>query len=143
MKGKLDKKTVVAAVAVVLLVIASYFVWNYFLYLEYLKEIVHETERWAVIEDLDAHHIAVEPTSDEVWNQLVRLHQNGTSKWIGGIVEEYDNKWRFRFKPESITIAEVTAEGLQATIQYISETLDYWLDLGRAYIDARVTEIHE
>ena len=49
----------------------------------------------------------------------------------------------FRFKPETVAVAEVTAEGLQATIQYISENLDYWLDLGLAYVDAKVTEIHD
>jgi len=52
-------------------------------------------------------------------------------------------KWGFRFKPETVAVAEVTAEGLQATIQYISENLDYWLDLGWAYVDAKVTEIHQ
>jgi len=44
----------------------------------------------------------------------------------------------FRFKPETVTVAEVTAGGLQATIQYISENLNYWLDLGWAYVDAIV-----
>lgn len=143
MKGKLSSKVLLAAVALVMLVIASYFVWNYLNYLECLKEIVHETGRWAVIEDLNGHHIAVEPVSEEVWNQLVGLYQNGTRMWIGGIVEEYRNKWGFRFKPETITVAEVTAEGLQATIQYMSENLDYWLDLGWAYVSAKVTEIHD
>lgn len=58
-------------------------------------------------------------------------------------MEEYGGKWGFRFKPETVTVAEVTAEGLQATIQYVSENLNYWLDLGWAYVDAIVTEIHE
>ena len=135
---------ILAVAALVLLAVATIvLVWNYVNYLDYLREIVHETERWAVIEDLNGHHIAVEPASDDVWNQLVRLNGNGTSMWIGGIVEEYGNKWGFRFKPETVAVAEVTAEGLQATIQYISENLDYWLDLGLAYVDAKVTEIHD
>ncbi|MFB0504020.1 MAG: hypothetical protein ACETWE_09320 [Candidatus Bathyarchaeia archaeon] len=138
------KKMILAVAALVLLAVATIvLVWNYVNYLDYLREIVHETERWAVIEDLNGHHIAVEPTSDDVWNQLVRLNENGTSMWIGGIVEEYSNKWGFRFKPETLAVAEVTAEGLQATIQYISENLDYWLDLGWAYVDAKVTDIHQ
>lgn len=138
------KKMILAVAALVLLAVATIvLVWNYVNYLDYLREIVHETERWAVIEDLNGHHIAVEPTSDDVWNQLVRLNENGTSMWIGGIVEEYGNKWGFRFKPETLAVAEVTAEGLQATIQYISENLDYWLDLGWAYVDAKVTDIHQ
>ena len=54
---------------------------------------------------------------------------------------EYDNRWGFRFDPNNVTVAEFTAEGLQATIRYISENLDYWLD-GWAYVHAKVTEIH-
>ena len=137
------KRTILPVVALVALAAAIVLVWNYVNYLDYLSEIVHETERWAVIEDLNGHHIAVEPTSDDVWNQLVRLNENGTSMWIGGVVEEYGNKWGFRFRPETVAVAEVTAEGLQATIQYISENLDYWLDLGWAHVDAKVTEIHQ
>ncbi|MDH5439436.1 MAG: hypothetical protein OEZ48_00695 [Candidatus Bathyarchaeota archaeon] len=138
------KRTILAVAALVLLAIATILlVWNYVNYLDYLSEIVHETERWAVIEDLNGHHVAVEPTSDDVWNQLVRLNENGTSMWIGGVVEEYGSKWGFRFKPETVAVAEVTAEGLQATIQYIGENLNYWLDLEWAYVDAKVTEIHQ
>ena len=112
-------------------------------YVEYLKETVHETGRWAVIEDIDGHHLTVEPTSEEVWSQVVGLYHNGTRMWIGGIVEEYHNRSGFRFKPETVTIAQFTAEGLEATIQYISEDLDYWLDLGWAYVSAKVIEIHD
>lgn len=138
----MKNRTVLAGIAIVMLVVSSYLVWSYLNHLEYLKEIVHDTDRWAVIEDVNGHHLAVEPISDEVWNQLVELYENGTRMWVGGKVEEYENKWGFRFKPENITIAEVTAEGLQATIQYISENLDYWLDLGLAYVDSKVTGIH-
>ncbi|RLI44705.1 hypothetical protein DRO69_06755 [Candidatus Bathyarchaeota archaeon] len=101
----------------------------------------HDTDRWAVIEDINRDRIAVETVSDEVWSQLTQLNQNETRMWIGGIVSDYDNKWGFRFDPETITVAEVTAEGLQATIRYISENLDYWLGEW-AYVNAKVIEIH-
>ena len=133
-----EKKRLFVAVAALISVIASILVWNY---LDRLHALKHETDRWAVIEDVNGGCIAVEPTSDMVWEQLVQLYENKTVRWIGGIVEEYDNKWGFRFKPENITIAEVTAEGLQATIRYISENLDYWLELGWAYVSARIAEI--
>ncbi len=139
----LKTRIVFAVFTIAVVVLASYLAWNYMNYLEYLKETVHETSRWAVIEDSHGQHIAVEPTSDEVWNQLVGLYHNKTEKWIGGIVEKFDNKWGFRFKPENITIADITAEGLQTWIQDISENLDYWLGLGWAYVHAKVTEIHE
>lgn len=101
----------------------------------------HETERWAVIEDIKGDRMAVEPVSDEVWSQLVHLRQSGGSMWAGGIVRKYDNKWGFRFDPETVTVAEVTAEGLQSTIRMISDDLDYWLG-GWAYVGARVVEAH-
>jgi hypothetical protein len=40
-----------------------------------------------------------------------------------------------------VTVAEVTAEGLQGTISYISENMDYWLN-GWAYVSSKVVEIH-
>lgn len=132
-------KRLVVTVAVLALVItvAGVLVWNY---LDELYALKHETDRWAVIEDVNGDRIVVEPASDMVWEQLVQLHQNKTKRLIGGIVEEYDNKWGFRFKPGNVTVAEFTAEGLQATIKYISENMDYWLN-GWAYVPARVAEI--
>ena len=65
--------------------------------------------------------------------------------WIGGIIEEYDNYWGFRFNPDTIVIAEITIEGAQATIQFISDDLDYWSNTwqNEAYVFAQVTQIHE
>ncbi|MCW4019895.1 MAG: hypothetical protein NWF14_01510 [Candidatus Bathyarchaeota archaeon] len=127
---------------VTVLIIDGALVWHYLRYQDYLSEIVHETDRWAVIEDVQGNHLAVEPTSGEVWNVLVELHQNQTEMWVGGAVERYENKWGFRLRPENITVAQFTAEGLQATIQFVSENLDYWLNLGLVYIGSKVIEIH-
>jgi hypothetical protein len=110
-------------------------------YADTLNALKHETKRWAVIEDINGYRMAVEPFIDHVWSELVELGRNGTRKWVGGIVERYDNKWGFRFKPESVTVAEVTVEGLQATIEYISTHMDYWLD-SWAYVSAKVVEVH-
>ena len=65
--------------------------------------------------------------------------------WIGGIVEEYDNYWGFRFRPDTIIIAEITIEGAQSNIQGISEDLNYWMNVWKkqAYVLAKVSEIHE
>ena len=139
----MNKLIVYVVVALIALSAAGHLVWRHVNYLDYLNEVVHETERWGVIEDINGDHLSIETTSDETWNQLVNLHQNGTRMWIGGIAEEYSNKWGFRLKPKNITVAQVTAEGLQATIQFISENLDYWLNLGWTYVSAKVTEIHE
>lgn len=57
-------------------------------------------------------------------------------------MEKYNNTWAFRFKPENLTVAEITVEGLQTTIRDISENLNYGLGLRVAYVDGKVTEIH-
>jgi len=129
--------TVLAIIMVA--VILSVAVWAN--YVDSLNAVKHETNRWAVIEDINRDRMAVEPIDDHVWLELVQLNQNGTRMFVGGIVERYDNKWGFRFKPESIRVAEFTAEGLQGTIRYISENIDYWLN-GWAYVSAKVVEIH-
>jgi len=134
----MKKLVITIAVFALVITVAGALVWRY---LDELHAVKHETERWAVIEDVNGDHIAVEPASDTVWEQLVQLCQNKTKRLIGGIVEEYDNKWGFGFKPGNVTVAEFTAEGLQATIIYISENIDYWLN-GWAYVSAKVTEIH-
>jgi len=97
--------------------------------------------RWAMIEDVNSDCIKVETNSDEVWAKLVQLYQNGSERWIGGIVERYENEWGFRFDPDTIMVAEVTIEVWQTTIRGISENLDYWLG-EMAVVGARVIEIH-
>ena len=112
------------------------------MHFEYTSQTEHETDRWAVIQDVNGDRLAVEPVSEEVWSELVQLHWNGTGMFVGGIVERSSNKWGFRFKPDTVTVAQVTAEGLQAKIRDISTNIDDWLDLGWAYVGAHVVEIH-
>jgi len=107
-----------------------------------LNPIEHETSRWAVIEDSNRDRIAIEPTSDQVWSALVLLQQKGTRSLIGGIVERHGNRWGFRFKPDTVRIVEFTAEGLQATLKLISSDIDYWVNLGYAYVSAKVVDVH-
>lgn len=130
---------------IVAIVIGVYFVWSYMNYVDYLGKTVHETDRWAVIMDSKGDIISVETISDGVWSQLVGLHQNQTEMWIGGVVEEYNNTWGFRFKPDTITIAQITIEAAQSNIRGISEDLDYWMNswAKETYVWAEVTEIHE
>lgn len=133
------RKWVMVSVVVLVIAVVSLIVfWTYVTADNALK---HDTDRWAVIQDVNSDRIAVEPTSNQTWSQLSQLYSNKSVRWVGGIVEAYGNGWGFRFKPENVTAAEATAEGLQATIKYISENLDYWLG-GWAYVSASVTEIH-
>jgi len=123
----------------VVVLILSAAVWAR--YVDSLNAVKHETNRWAVIEDFNGDRMAVEPISDHIWSELVRLNQNGTRMFVGGIVERYDNKWGFRFKPDTVTVAQITAEGLQGTIEYISTHIDDWLN-GWGYVSSKVVEIH-
>ena len=111
----------------------------------YSEKTKHDTDTWAVIEDSKGDIIAIETTKHSVWDTIVNLHNNQTEIWIGGIVEEYDNHWGFRFRPDTTVIAEITIEGAQSTIQGISEDLNYWIiTWGKeAYVFSKVVERHE
>jgi len=140
----MKNRIILAGIILIAVFIASYLVWDYMNYLDYLSMVVHDTDRWAVIMDSHGDIIAVETTEDEVWGTLVNLYQNRSEMWIGGIVEEYGNKWGFRFKPETIIVAEQTAEGAQTWIKGLSEDLDYWINTwGRhTYVLGKVVEVH-
>jgi len=137
--ARLKRWLVGAAVLTIIVAAIGVAVWMN--HVDTLKTLKHETNRWAVIQDVNGDKIAVEPVNNDTWSELVQLHQNGTKRFVGGIVEKYDNKWGFRFKPNTVTVAEVTAEGLQATIRYISENINDWLN-GWAYVSSKVIETH-
>lgn len=130
-------------VLVALLVVVSSALVLTWTHLEYSSATRHDSDRWAVLQDVEGTLLAVEPTSDGVWHHLVALHANGSRMWVGGVVQRYENKWGFRFAPETIIVAQATIEGAQATIRYISENLEYWLTFGIAYVGAVVLEVHE
>ncbi len=111
----------------------------------YPSKTKHDTLRWIVIVDSHEDIIAVETSSREVWDTLKALYLNQTEMWIGGIVEEYNNYWGFRFRPDSIVVAEITIEGAQSNIQGIGGDLNYWLNVWskQVYVLATVSELHE
>jgi hypothetical protein len=141
----LVRKDILAIAIFVLAVVIISGVLIYWNDLDQQLKTKHETNRWAVITDSKGDFIAVETTSLEVWNDLKNLKEKQTELWIGGIIEEYDNYWEFRFNPDTIITAEITIEGSQATIQSISEGPDYWMNTwqNQVYVFAEVTEIHE
>jgi len=112
---------------------------------DYHSKTKHEAQRWAVIVDSHGDVIAVETTDQVVWDTLKALGLNQTEMWVGGVVEEYNNYWGFRFKPASIVVAEITIEGAQSNIRGISRDLDYWINVWstQAYVLARISELHE
>lgn len=127
---------------VTLMIVSALVWWNSFVDVAASAE-----NRIAIIEDVNGDRIGVEPTSDEVWNRLVELYHTRDKMWIGGVVEVFifirpdpNYSWGFRFKPETVIVAEITAEGLQTTIRDICENLDYWRQLGQAYVFANVVD---
>ena len=139
------RKDILATATFVIAVVIISGVLIYWNNLDQQPKTKHETNRWAVITDSKGDIIAMETSSLTVWNDLKSLEENQTQLWIGGIIEEYDNYWEFRFNPDTIITAEITIEGAQATIQFISEDIDYWINTwqNQAYVFAQVTEIHE
>ena len=127
------------------IVIIAFLIFTYWINSDNSNKTKHETNRWAVITDSKDDIIAVETSDSNVWDTLTNLNTNQTEMWIGGIIEEYDNYWGFRFDPDTIVIAEVTIEGAQSNIRAISEDLNYWINIWQkqAYVFAEVAEIHE
>lgn len=109
-----------------------------------------EPERWAMIEDEEGDRMAVVAT--RAWAQLVEMNKSGTIKYVGGVIEEYDNEWGFRFNPNSTKVYSLTGypPGFsmpESTIREISQNLNAYLDPDRqvvpfTYIKARVVEIY-
>ena len=137
------RKSILLVGIIVIVVLLSSF--GYMNHLDYQSKTVHETKRWAVVKDSKGDIISLETMNDQVWHQLVDLHQNQTKMWIGGVVERYNNAWGFRFKPGTIIIAQITIEAAQSNIKGISQDLDYWINTWsrETYVLARVAEIHQ
>jgi hypothetical protein len=141
----LSRKTFLLLIIIFSFLIIGIFVLYYWSNADYLSKTKHETDSWAVVSDSKEDIIAVETVDPDIWISLKNLMENQTEMWIGGVVEEYDNFWGFRFKPDTIIIAEITIEGAQSNIRGISQDLEYWIEIWgkQAYVFAKVEEIHE
>ena len=138
-------KLVLTGVVIIIIALVGFSTSVYFRGLDYASKTKHETNVWAVIEDSKGDVMAVETVNPNVWSTLFNLLNNQTEMWIGGIVEEYDSHWGFRFKPDTIVVAQITIEGAQSNIQGISGDLNYWKNIWKkeAYVLSTVIEIHE
>jgi hypothetical protein len=141
----MKKSLVFLVVTIIIIITVSFSIWVYWGSVGYSDKIRHETDSWVVIEDSKGDVMAVETTEPGVWDDLVGLRNSQAEMWVGGVVEEYDNYWGFRFRPDSIVVAEVTIEGAQSNIRGISGDLSYWINVWakEAYVFAKVLEIHQ
>ncbi len=65
----------------------------------------------------------------------MEMHVTGEAKWVGGEVESFENEFGFRFKPDTIAVADLTAEGAQAVFYgTIQDDFAYWQAFGVVYI---------
>jgi len=63
--------------------------------------------------------------------------------WIGGIVvADPSYEHGFYFDPNTVIVAEVTAEGLQTTICFIANTPSFF-DGGYWYVQSEITDVRE
>ncbi len=86
--------------------------------------------------------IEVNASRQQAIDALLEMHAAGTRKWVGGEVERYDNEFGFRFKPETIIVADFTAEALQAgKYRTIQEDFEYWQGLGTVYVLGKVVGV--
>ena len=53
----------------------------------------------------------------------------------------YDNEMGFRFDPNTIVFGDVVAEGLQATLKFVKENLNYWTQFDKVYVNAEIIEV--
>jgi hypothetical protein len=85
--------------------------------------------------------IVVQVADRAAWNTLLSMQSSGKSMWVGGNIERSsENEWGFKFKPEGIIIAPITAEALEATLPLIKTNLNYWINIGFVYINAKVVD---
>ena len=92
----------------------------------------------------DTLELKVAP-ENQAWQNLVDMYFAGERKWVGGKLVEVDNPWGFTFDPETIIVAEVTAEALQTTLKQIKENKDYWFNIqgGICYVASTIFSIKE
>jgi parallel beta-helix repeat protein len=84
-------------------------------------------DRWAVVEDSHGDGMQVWTSNDTVWAELVQMYHDGSRRWVGGIVEMYNNQWGFRFNSSTILVADQVIEVWQTTIRQLSQDMSYWL----------------
>jgi hypothetical protein len=126
---------------VLIVVLVSLIYWGR---LNYFEETIHSSDIWATIKDSKGNLISIDfpNTDNNIWDTLVKLNRNGTKIYIGGIIEQYQNKWGFHFKINSIEILRSVPEDRQANIEQISSELNHWENGQVVYIYSTVVETH-
>ena len=102
------------------------------------------TVNLCTIQDVNGDSLEIQVSNETVWQQILEMHRAGQRKWVGGKLINATNVWGFTFDPDTIIVAEFTAEGLQTTLEQIRADPDYWFNIpgGICYIGATVTRVN-
>jgi hypothetical protein len=99
-----------------------------------------------VVEDgnRDRMSIKVSSSNQEAFDALTEMAKTGERKWIGGEIQSFKNNYGFRFKSDSVVVAETTPVESQAS-QYeaVQKAFDRWKELEPVYISGRVVSIQD
>jgi len=103
-----------------------------------------KTANLCTIQDVNGDRLEIQVNNETVWQQILEMHRTGQRKWVGGKLINATNAWGFTFDPDTIIVANFTAEGLQTTLEQIKADPDYWFNIvgGICYIGAIVTEVN-
>ena len=97
-----------------------------------------------LVEDIDGDRMSIRASKNnqDALDALTEMSKTGQTMWVGGEIQDFKNKFGFRFSPDTVAVAEITAEGLQAAkYKSIQEDIDYWRGLGTVYISGKVVSV--
>jgi len=123
MKEKIIK---ICFILVILLLIFGY--PTYFFILNNSKDIKHETNRWAIANDIEGNLIAIEVSNSSLWEELQFDYELNLDSEICiiGLIIAYNNLWGFRLEPSTVHLESPYSRS-SATILEIANSLDYYL----------------
>jgi hypothetical protein len=94
-----------------------------------------------VIRDSHWTTIRLYVEDEAVWQKLLAMKQQNLHKWVGSkLLRDSQSALGFKFDPENVVVADFTAETFQTWLLDISNRLEYWLDVGFAYVWAEVSD---
>ncbi len=96
-----------------------------------------------VVEDVngDLMSIRVSPSMQDTFDALTEMSKTGQRRMVGGEVESFDNKFSFRFKPDTLVVAD-SSEGLASQYKVIQEKLKEWGGL-TIYVSGKVVSVRD
>ncbi len=99
-----ERRKIIALFSLFVILVLLFGFPTYFLIINNSEDIKHETNRWAIIEDIDGNQLAVDMSNSSIWEQIRKVYETNLSShiFIYGIVVSYDNSWQFRLEPSTV-----------------------------------------